>query len=242
MIPSPPRIVEFSTLDSNCSYIAGCRTRMEYKYIENVTMELNQTLVERGWRRFGKYYSRPQCASCQACLNLRIDVRGYQFSRSAKRVFRKAEGISYIIQTPTLTKEHLELYDIYHKHMEQKRKWQYYYLKPQSYHELYVDGAQNFGKEVLYFSGKKLIGVDLIDFLDNGISSIYFYYDPSFAHLSLGKLSIYEQILLAKEYGLEWIYLGYYVKECQSLAYKGEFTPFQLLQGNPTLEEKAIWL
>lgn len=48
-MPSFPRIIEFSTLETACSYLDNHRTRMEYKYIENVTMELNQALVERGW-------------------------------------------------------------------------------------------------------------------------------------------------------------------------------------------------
>ncbi|MBN1839547.1 MAG: arginyltransferase [Campylobacterales bacterium] len=235
------RTIEFSTLETKCSYLENRKTRMEYKYIENATMELNQALVERGWRRFGNYYSRPQCQGCTACLSLRIDVEKYQFSRSSKRAFKKAEGLHYVIQAPTISTEHLELYDKYHRFMEMKRGWQYYYLKPQSYHELYVSGAHNFGKEILYFHGEKLIGVDLIDFLDNGISSIYFYYDPDFAYLSLGRLSIYEQILLGKEYGLKWIYLGYYVQECQSLKYKASYAPYQILQNNPLLDEETIW-
>ncbi len=238
---STSRIVHFSTLDTECSYLKERKTRMAYQYIENASMELNQALVERGWRRFGNYYSRPQCQGCVECLSLRIDVEKYHFSRSAKRTFKKAEGISYVIQTPTMSTQHLELYDKYHRFMEQKRGWHYYYLKPQSYHELYVSGSHNFGKEILYFQGQKLIGVDLIDFLDNGISSIYFYYDPDFAHLSLGRLSIYEQILLGKEYNLKWIYLGYYVKECQSLTYKATYTPYEILQGLPELDEEAIW-
>jgi len=236
------RIIEFSTLETKCSYLDDCKTRMEYKYIENATMELNQELIEHGWRRFGNYYSRPQCQNCQLCLSLRIDVKNYNFSHSAKRVFKKAEGIRYVIQTPTISTEHLELYDKYHRFMEQKRGWKYYNLKPQSYHELYVSGAHNFGKEVLYFQGEKLIGVDLIDFLDDGISSIYFYYDPDFEKLSLGRLSIYEQIILAKEYDLDWIYLGYYVEHCQSLKYKASYAPYQILQGNPALNEATLWV
>jgi arginine-tRNA-protein transferase len=150
--------------------------------------------------------------------------------------------LRYVIQSPTISNEHLELYDKYHRFMEQKRGWQYYNLKPQSYHELYVSGAHNFGKEVLYFHGDRLIGVDLIDFLSDGISSIYFFYDPDFEKLSLGRLSIYEQIILAKEYDLDWIYLGYYVEHCQSLKYKASYQPYQILQGYPNLDEDAIWI
>ena len=235
------RIVDFSTLETKCSYLDGLRTRMAYKFVENASMEFNQALVERGWRRFGNYYSRPQCSNCTACLNLRIDVKNYHFSKSAHRTFKKAHAISYVVQSPTISTEHLRLYEKYHRFMEQKRGWQYYTLKPQSYHELYVSGAHTFGKEILYFYGEKLIGVDLVDFLDNGISSIYFYYDPDFEKFSLGRLSLYEQIALAKEYHLDWIYLGYYVENCQSLKYKALYKPYQILEGNPSLEENAIW-
>lgn len=236
------RIVEFSTLETQCSYLDGLQTRMEYKFIENASPALNKSLVERGWRRFGNYYSRPQCQNCAACLNLRIDVKNYHFSPSAKRTFKKAGDISYLIQSPTISTEHLALYDKYHRFMEEKRGWKYYLLKPQNYHDLYVGGSGNFGKEVLYYYKDKLIGVDMIDLLDDGISSIYFYYDPDFEKFSLGRLSIYEQIILAKEYDLNWIYLGYYVEHCQSLKYKADYKPYQILQGNPSLEDNAIWI
>lgn len=93
---------------------------MEYKYIENATMELNQELIERGWRRFGNY-SRPQCQNCKLCLSLRIAVKNYNFSRSASVFSKKAEGIRYVIQAPTISTEHLELYDKYHRFMEKAR-------------------------------------------------------------------------------------------------------------------------
>lgn len=237
----PSRIVEFSTLETGCSYLHDMRTRMSYQFVENASAEFNKALVERGWRRFGNYYSRPQCEGCAACLNLRIDVKNYQFSKSSHRTFKKASGISYIIQSPTISHEHLNLYTKYHRFMEKKRGWKYYSLKPQSYHELYVSGAGNFGKEILYYHQETLIGVDLIDILDNGISSIYFYYDPDFEKLSLGRLSLYEQIILAKHHNLDWIYLGYYVENCQSLKYKADYKPYQILEGYPSLDEKPIW-
>jgi arginine-tRNA-protein transferase len=126
--------------------------------------------------------------------------------------------------------------------MSVKKGWKYYELTPKSYFELHVAGCGKFGKEVLYFYDDKMVAVDLIDFTDNGISSIYFFYDPDFAGLSLGKYSIYQQILLARSQGLSWIYLGYYVDGCPSLAYKADFKPHQLLQGNPEAVDTPVWL
>ncbi|MDR1460534.1 MAG: arginyltransferase [Campylobacteraceae bacterium] len=237
-----PQIVEFSTLPHACSYLKDKICTMHYKYILNCPFLLNSILVERGWRRFGLYFSRPNCKECKECINLRIDVKNFKFSHSARRIFKRNQDTKMTICEPSLTHKHLELYAKYHKFMSDKKGWKYYELTPKSYFELHVAGCGKFGKEVLYFYKDKMIAVDLIDFTDNGISSIYFFYDPDFSRLSLGKYSIYQQILLAQAQGLDWIYLGYYVKECPSLMYKAEYRPHQLLQGNPEIEEMSTWI
>ncbi|MDR0761896.1 MAG: arginyltransferase [Campylobacteraceae bacterium] len=237
-----PQIIEFSTLPHECSYLKDKTCTMHYKYILNCPSLLNSALVKRGWRRFGLYFSRPNCKECKECINLRINAKNFEFSRSAKRILRKNRNTQMIICEPSLTRKHMELYEKYHKFMSAKKGWKYYELTPKRYFELHVAGCGNFGKEVLYFYEGRMVAVDLIDFTDEGISSIYFFYDPDFSNLSLGRYSIYRQILLAKEYGLNWIYLGYYVKECQSLMYKANYKPHQLLQGNPEMEEMPVWI
>lgn len=242
MIDKPSRIVTFSTLPAQCAYLENHMMRMEYKYIQDCPEILNQKLVQTGWRRFGEYYSRPTCKDCNECLSLRIKALEYEFSKSAKRTIKKNADTKMLIQKPTLTRNHLSLYEKYHKHMEQKKGWKHYPLGPNSYHELYVAGAMEFGKEVLYFRDNKLIGVDLIDFVSDGISSIYFFYDPDYASYSLGRFSIYQQILLAQMNKLPYVYLGYYVRECPSLKYKADYEPYEILLGNPMLNEFSSWV
>jgi arginine-tRNA-protein transferase len=241
MSNKPSRIVEFSTLPAKCAYIDHHTMRMEYKFIEDCPYLLNQKLVQQGWRRFGEYYSRPNCDGCDKCLSLRIKADEYRFTKNAKRTIRKNANTKFLLQKPTLTRNHLNLYEKYHRYMEEKKGWKHYELSPNSYHELYVSGAMDFGQEVLYFRDDKLVGVDLIDFLADGISSIYFFYDPDYAHLSLGRFSIYQQILIAQMHKLPYVYLGYYVKECDSLKYKADYKPFEILQGNPSLNEFPLW-
>ena len=238
----PSRLVEFSTLESKCAYLSDKRMRMEYKFIEKCPELLSLDLIQRGWRRFGEYYSRPNCVGCNDCLSLRIDAKNYRFSKSAKRTIRKNQQTRFLIQEPSLTIQHLQLYEKYHKHMEEKKGWKHYSLTPNSYHELYVSGAMQFGKEILYFVDDKLVGVDLVDFLANGISSIYFFYDPDYAHLSLGRFSMYQQIYLAQTNKLPWVYLGYYVQKCPSLSYKADYEPYEILKGDPSLNESPVWV
>jgi arginine-tRNA-protein transferase len=234
-------IIEFSTLQSPCVYIPEEQMKMAYKYIPNCSLSLSTDLVQRGWRRFGHYYSRPDCKHCSACESMRVDVENFQFSKSARRVIRKNENTRILLRKPSISQEHLALYEKYHRYMEEKRGWEYYPLTLESYGDLYAKGFSSFGYEILYIRDEKLIGVDLVDFLEDGLSAIYFFYDPDYAHLNLGKYSLYKQIEMAKQRELSWIYLGYYVKECISLRYKAEYKPHQTLSNTPSLDEQAFW-
>jgi len=228
-------------LSDKCAYLADHKQTTHYKIIDNCASIQCQELIERGYRRFGKMYFRPICESCDECKSIKIDVENYTFSKSARRVLKKGKDIRTFIQKPSLTKEHLELFEKYHLFMHDKKGWEYEKTSPEHYYSSFVVGHEDFGYEVLYFYEEKLIGVDLIDILEDGISSIYFYYDPDFAEYSLGKLSLYNQIQYAKNTKKKWIYLGYYVKDCPSLAYKAQYKPFLTLQGRPQESEPFRW-
>ena len=231
---------EFS-LNDKCSYLDDIETTTHYKIIENASIESCEELIQRGYRRFGKMYFRPICATCNECQSIKIDVENFEFSKSQKRVMKKASFIKSYIQKPTLTHEHLELFEKYHLHMKDKKEWAYSETTPEHYYNSFVNGHEDFGYEVLYFDENRLIGVDLIDILDDGISSIYFYYDPEYSAYSLGKYSLYKQIQFAKKSSKKWIYLGYYVEECPSLAYKSHYKPYLTLQGRPSEYEEHVW-
>ncbi len=228
-------------LSDKCAYLAEHKQTTHYKVIENCSAKQCQELIERGYRRFGKMYFRPICEGCNECQSIKIDAQNYTFSKSAKRVLKKAREIRTFIQKPTLTQEHLALFDKYHLYMHEKKEWEYEKTTPEHYYSSFVTGHESFGYEVLYFYENELIGVDLIDILEDGISSIYFYYDPDFKEYSLGRLSLYNQIHYAKRTNKKWIYLGYYVKDCPSLSYKAQYKPFLTLQGRPTETEPFIW-
>ena len=231
---------EFS-LNDKCSYLQEKEQSTHYKMIDNATAVDCQNLIERGFRRFGKMYFRPICSDCNECQSIKIDVENYTFSKSAKRVLKKAAFISVHTQSPTLSQEHLQLFEKYHLYMKEKKAWQYSQTTAEHYYQSFVSGHSDFGYEVLYFDKEKLIAVDLIDILEDGISSIYFYYDPEYANYSLGKLSMLRQIEYAKVHDKKWVYLGYYVAECPSLSYKADYKPYATLKGRPTEYEDFTW-
>jgi arginine-tRNA-protein transferase len=233
--------IDFCMLDYKCSYLPEQQTRMYYRYMRQASKELVTALIKRGWRRFGCYFFHPICAKCNECKSLRIDAENFKLSRSQKRVIKKNSDTYIYIRKPGMTQEHLDLYDRYHKYKSEISDWKYTPINSQHYYENFVDGSHNYGKEVLYFIDDKLVGVDLIDIVDDGISSIYFYYDPEYSKYSLGTYSLLMQIEIAKRLRLKWIYLGYWVDGCKSFAYKMNFKPMQILDGFPALSQEPEW-
>jgi len=186
-------------------------------------------------------YFRPICSECRSCESLKIDAFDYTLSKSDRRIVRKNSHLTTVIRHPTLTREHLSLFDRYHRYKHHTRDWDAPKSDPKNYYASFVQGHGDFGFEVLYFEGEKLIAVDLIDILEQGISSLYCYYDPEYNSQSLGRYTLLQQIEFAKRLNLKWIYLGYYVEGCQSLAYKINYQPSLELQGRPEEYETPSW-
>lgn len=228
-------------LHEPCSYIAGNTQSIHYKVIQECSKEQCEALILRGWRRFGSMYFRPICQDCRSCESLKIDTLNYNFTKSDRRILRKNAHLTTIIRHPTLTREHLSLFDRYHRYKHHTRDWDAPKSDPKNYYASFVQGHGDFGFEVLYFDGDILIAVDLIDILEEGISSLYCYYDPEYNRQSLGRYTLLQQIQFAQKLNLKWVYLGYYVEGCQSLAYKIDYQPSLQLQGRPEEYEQPIW-
>jgi arginine-tRNA-protein transferase len=236
-----PPSTDFSMLDYECSYIKGNSVRMNYKYVAEASKVFATAVIARGWRRFGKYFFHPICKGCNACKSIRINTINYQYTKSQKKAIKRNKDTEVIVQEPTMTQAHLTLYNKYHAFKSHTDGWKHRNISQREYHENFVEGAHDFGKEVLYIKDGKLIGVDLIDILDDGVSSIYFYYDPDYARLSLGTYSLLYQIKLARVLDLPWIYLGYWVDGCKAFAYKPRFQPQEILDGFPDIQQAPQW-
>ncbi len=236
-----PPSTDFCTLDYECAYLKGQKVRMYYKYVTLSNKDFNSAVIQRGWRRFGNYYFYPICKDCNECKSLRIDVENFKPSKSQRKAINRNKNTKIVVQKPTVTSAHIRLYNKYHSWKAKKDGWRHRIISTSEYYENFAEGAYDFGKEVLYYDEDKLIGVDLIDVLEDGISSIYFFYDPDYARLSLGVYSLIKQIEIAKLLGKKWIYLGYWVDGCKAFKYKTNFKPLQILDGFPSIQEDTNW-
>lgn len=235
------RILREAHLDETCAYKANLKQSTHYLIIDGCSLSHNEALIERGWRRFGAMFFRPVCTDCHACETLKIDAQNYTFSKSERRIMKKAAHFTTKLQRPTVTQEHLQLFDAYHRHMQKKRDWEYQSVTLNNYYMSFVNGFNDFGYEVLYYDDDRLIAVDLIDIVNDGISAVYCYYDPNYERYSLGKYSLLRQIKFAQNNHKQWIHLGYFVDGCQSLQYKRSYDPLVKLEGRPQQNEEPLY-
>ncbi|BES87555.1 Golgi SNAP receptor complex member 1 [Nesidiocoris tenuis] len=85
-----------------------------------------------------------------------------------------------------------------------------------------------------YWLNGKLIAVGVIDILPKCVSSVYFYYDPDYAFLSLGTYSSLREIEMVRSLTnldpeLQYYYMGFYIHSCPKMRYKAKFLPSFLL-------------
>jgi arginine-tRNA-protein transferase len=77
----------------------------------------------------------------------------------------------------------------------------------------------------------RLLGSCLTDWLSDGLSAVYSFFEPAAARRSLGSWAILWLIQRAQALGLPYVYLGYWVPESRKMAYKSRFRPSEVLIG-----------
>ena len=75
----------------------------------------------------------------------------------------------------------------------------------------------------------KLLGGCLTDWLGDGLSAVYSFFNPEEARRSLGTWAILWLVERARALGLPYVYLGYWVPESRKMAYKARFRPSEVL-------------
>lgn len=224
-----------------CSYIPELTSTLEYRYIVQVPTDDYGEMLRRGWRRFGFTFFRPVCETCTKCQSLRVSIPDFKATKSQRRSLKKNKDIQIVVRRPSVSEEHLDLYDAYHNDMAERRRWPAHVPDREEYIESFVAGAGEFGREFLYFSDRKLVGVGLVDVLPIGLSSVYFYHHPDWRKRSPGVFSVLTEIDFARRIGRPHLYLGYWIDENQSMEYKSRYKRHEILQEYVADEKEPDW-
>lgn len=215
----------YSTSPYPCSYLADRQARSQVAtptYV--IDREIYSTLVRNGFRRSGIFTYRPHCDTCQACVPVRLPVAQLQMDRSQRRAIKRHANLRVRECPLSFDEQHFALYTRYQnaRHpgggMDQDGREQYEQFLLQSR----VDSR------IIEFSddsGVRMVSV--IDVLDDGLSSVYTFYDPDAAQASFGTYNILWQASQCLSLELPYLYLGYWIADSRKMAYKARFRPIE---------------
>ena len=230
-LPLAPQF--YVTAPQPCPYLPG---RMERKLFTALQGEhaqkLNDTLSKQGFRRSQNVLYRPSCAGCSACLSARIRVADFQPSRTQKRILKRASALRRNATSPWATEDQFALFRRYldTRHADGGMADMDIFEFAAMIEETPIKSR------VIEYTrppaegerGRPLAAVCLTDVFDDGLSMVYSFYDPDLTGLSLGTYVILDHVAIAREAGLPYVYLGYWVPGSRKMGYKAGFDALEI--------------
>lgn len=225
----------FVTSPAPCPYLPGRNERKVFTELKGPHADsLNDALGRIGFRRSQTVAYRPSCLDCNACVSVRVVAEEFMPSGTQKRTLKANADLVVTICRPWSTSEQFDLLQRYlsvrhpeggmtsmdetdFADMVEHTPVTSYVIE---YREPSADGV----------TPGRLIGACLTDRQCDGLSMIYSFYDPHHdARAGLGNFIILDHIRRAREMGLPYVYLGYWVEGSARMQYKVRYRPMEKL-------------
>jgi arginine-tRNA-protein transferase len=224
--PGAQSIALSASSNGPCPYLDNGRTWATVGFFaDQLDAGVYEALLGLGFRRSGRHFYANRCEGCCQCLPLRVDANRFIPSKSQRRVARVNADVEVETSAREYSEERFRLYADYvlSRHGEM--------AEHDSYCSFLVDSpVSGFISDYYLTQGgkRRLVANGYLDLMPNGLSSVYFAFDPAFSKRSLGVFSVMKEMEIAQKLGLSWYYLGFWVPQSPKMGYKGNFKPFQL--------------
>ena len=230
---SPENTQLFMTAPMPCPYLPGKQERKLFTHLTGRRAAgLHYLLSQNGFRRSQNLIYRPACEGCAACQSVRIVAAGFDPSARFRRVARLNSDVVSSVVAAKATMEQFTLFRRYldARHvgggMTQMNFVDYEYMVEDTpVRSVLVEYRLN------AVPGRPLIAVALTDVMPDGLSMVYSFYDPDLNRRGLGNFLVLDHIEQVKQAGLDYVYLGYWVKGSDKMAYKAQFRPLEVQKG-----------
>jgi arginyl-tRNA--protein-N-Asp/Glu arginylyltransferase len=220
----------YTTYPHNCSYLEDQEaTTLFVDPRQPVDKLLYSNLSVLGFRRSGSHIYRPHCSHCEACIPARIPVAQFDARRGQTRTWKRNQDLR------VRRSDHLrddDAFQLYCRYIELRHYDGDMYPPDREQYESFLNDAWDCTHYYRFYDGPKLVALAVVDELQDGLSAIYTFFDPDSDKRSLGTFAILWQIERARALGLEYLYLGYWIRGCKKMSYKSEFRPLELYVKN----------
>jgi arginine-tRNA-protein transferase len=230
MLHRPPRRPQFfyTTAPLPCPYLPGRTERKIVTELSGTEAEaLHERLSRAGFRRSHNIAYAPVCPGCQACVPIRVVSEEFTPDRTQRRILRANADLTISEMPARATAEQFTLFQRYQKnrHADGDMAAMGYY----DYRAMIEDTPISTGILEFRDAQDRLLGACLTDWLADGLSAVYSFFDTDEDKRSLGTFAVLWLIGRARSLGLPYVYLGYWVPESRKMAYKARFRPSEIL-------------
>jgi arginine-tRNA-protein transferase len=220
----------YTTYPHSCSYLEDQEaTTLFVDPRQPVDQKLYSNLSQLGFRRSGSHIYRPHCTHCDACIAARIPVDLFEAKRGQRRTWNRNQDLT-VHATDDMRDD--AAFELYQNYIESRHSDGDMYPPEREQYESFLSNAWDCTRYYRFYDGGSLIALAVVDELVDGLSAIYTFFDPALDRRSLGGFAILWQIEKAREMGLDYLYLGYWVRNCQKMAYKSDYRPLELYVNN----------
>ena len=220
-------LVFYATKEHPCSYLKDQQaTTVFVDPNQDLDKQLYSELSSYGFRRSGSHVYRPNCQQCNACIPIRLPVSRFSMSRSQKRCAKRNADLNLSFAHTIDTDEH---YALYEKYISLRHANGDMYPPSRRQYRDFLTSEWGVTRFLEFRDEQRLIAVSVADQLEDGISAIYAFFDPDEEARSLGVFNILTLVDWAKETNNDFVFLGYWIKNCVKMSYKTQYRPFQLL-------------
>ena len=228
----------FTTPEQDCGYLPDqLSTTLFVDPNAIITTDNYSDLSNLGFRRSGKNFYRPYCDNCNACTPIRVKVGSFRASKSQKRILKKNHSLKVQTLNAGFHEDH---YLLYEKYLHSRHSDGEMYPPSRSQYRSFLVDAHSSTQFLEFSLEGELCAVAVCDQLNDGLSAIYTFFDPELSSYSLGKYAILWQIQEAQKRNLDYLYLGYFIKDCRKMAYKNQYSPFEARLNNQWFSEAQL--